>query len=669
MTSASTGGLRVLRVSEDGRYLVAEDGQPFFWLGDTAWELFHRLDLEESERYLSDRAAKGFTVIQAVVLAEHDGLGTPNAYGEVPLVDRDPTKPNEAYFAHVDAVVDMAADKGLYVGMLPTWGDKWLKKWGTGPVVFDPDNAETYGEFLGRRYKDKPIVWILGGDRNPETEENLAVIRAMARGLARGDGGRHLMTFHPSGGAGSSRWFHGDDWLDINMIQSGHGRRNASNYDMIAADYARTPVKPCVDGEPCYENIPVGFNPANGWFDDFDVRKAAYWAVFAGAHGHTYGCNDIWQMYAPPRGGAIHARTPWQEALDLPGAGHMQHVKNLMLSRPFLTRIPDQDLLVPRTPGGAGPRYVVYSRNADGDARLYIDGRPEAVSPIPGTFANWDASFRLALANEFTGDRPWRGDLLLVALYDRPLADEDVQARFRAGPGAVPENPIALYTFAEGSGRTVHDVSGRDGPVDLEITDPDAVSWLPDGGLSVKAPVLIASAGPASRLAEAAAGSQALSIEAWVRPADYEQAGPARIVTLSRDTSRRNFTLGQDGEAFQVRLRTTERSDNGLPGLSAPDLEGGHVQATRDADGSYAMAYIPEAGQAVSLDAGKLSGDRLKAWWYDPRTGVATAIEGDFQAGSKLTFTAPDEGPDWVLVVDDASRGFGAPGTVDPPPL
>ena len=94
-----------LRVSENQRYLQTADGKPFFWLGDTAWELFHRLTREEAEKYLKNRADKGFTVIQAVALAELDGLRDPNPYGEVPLENDDPTKPREAYFQHVDFII------------------------------------------------------------------------------------------------------------------------------------------------------------------------------------------------------------------------------------------------------------------------------------------------------------------------------------------------------------------------------------------------------------------------------------------------------------------------------------------------------------------------------------------------------------------------------------
>jgi hypothetical protein len=128
LASAAPGGASAahpLRVSADGRHLLQADGRPFFYLADTAWSLFHRLSREEADHYLRNRAAKGFTVIQAVALSENDGLRTPNAYGERPLVEHDPRRPNEAYFAHVDWVVDRAAELGLTIALLPTWGDKW----------------------------------------------------------------------------------------------------------------------------------------------------------------------------------------------------------------------------------------------------------------------------------------------------------------------------------------------------------------------------------------------------------------------------------------------------------------------------------------------------------------------------------------------------------------
>lgn len=347
-----------LQVSPDHRHLIRRDGTPFFWLGDTAWELFHRLDREDADLYLEDRARKGFTVIQAVVLAELEGLTVPNPYGDLPLVDQDPRRPNESYFEHVDYIVDRAETLGLFVGMLPTWGDKWNRKWGVGPEVFTPENARAYGRFLGARYRDEPIVWILGGDRNPETEEDLAIIRAMAEGLREGDGGVHLMTFHPQGGSASYDFFD-DAWLDFHMIQSGHGARDIANYAMVDRGSALTPVRPVLDGEPRYEDHPVDWNPDYGWFGDFDVRQAAYWSVLSGAFGHTYGDHNIWQMWHPDRLPVSAARTPWREALAHAGATQMGFMRRLFLSRPFLALRPDQDLL-------AGGSAAAHRRAAPG---------------------------------------------------------------------------------------------------------------------------------------------------------------------------------------------------------------------------------------------------------------------------------------------------------------
>ena len=342
-----------LSVSANKRFLVTKEGKPFFWLGDTAWELFHRLSREEADRYLKNRAEKGFTVIQAVALAELDGLHDPNFYGEIPLENDDPTKPRDAYFKHVDYIIDKAAQLGIYIALLPSWGDKVFKdRWGAGPEIFNAENAKVYGRWIGNRYKNKNnIIWVIGGDRTPD-ERAIAIWRSMAGGIVEGVGGhdKALMTFHPQPNAvqegGSSKYFHNDKWLDLNMLQTGHCREN-NVWDRIQVVYNRTPVKPVLDGEPLYEDHPVCFNAKDlGLSSAYDVRKHAYIDVFAGAFGHTYGCHDIWQMYAPNRISINGAHIPWYEAIDLPGAGQMKYLRQLIESRPMLDRVPDQSLVL-----------------------------------------------------------------------------------------------------------------------------------------------------------------------------------------------------------------------------------------------------------------------------------------------------------------------------------
>lgn len=357
-----------LEVSENRRFLVHEDGRPFFYLADTAWELFHRLNCEEADRYLEDRAAKGFTVIQAVALAELDGLRDPNAYGHLPLIDHDPARPHviegpsNDYWDHVDYIVDKAASLGLRIAFLPTWGDKWLLwSWGKGPLVFTPENARSYGEWLGKRYKNRPaIIWIVGGDRSLENETHYVIIRAMAAGLRAGDGGTHLISFHPPGRQGSAQWFHDDDWLDFNMRQNGHGVAY-EEYAQTLFDYQRSPAKPVIDGEPVYEDHPVAFKQVEqGHTVAVDVRHAMYWDLFNGAFGHAYGHHSIWQMYRPGKQPVNDPLMYWDEALSALGSEQMQHGRWLMESRPFLTRIPDPTLLVEGAPASAWPGAGVY---------------------------------------------------------------------------------------------------------------------------------------------------------------------------------------------------------------------------------------------------------------------------------------------------------------------
>lgn len=376
--------LAQLKVSSNKRFLITADNKPFFWLGDTAWELFHRLTREEADKYLTNRADKGFTVIQAVVLAELDGLHTPNAYGELPLENDDPAKPREAYFRHVDYIISKATALGLYIGLLPTWGDKVFKStWGAGPEIFTADNARAYGRWIGNRYRhSKNIIWILGGDRNPD-EKGIAIWRAMAAGITEGVGGQDnaLMTFHPQPNSledgGSSKYFHNDEWLDVNMFQTGHCREN-NIWDRMQVVYNRAPYKPVLDGETLYEDHPVCFNAKDlGTSSAYDIRKHAYLDVFAGACGHTYGCHDVWQMYTPERTPVNGPHFPWYVALDLPGAGEMRYLRRLIESRPMLDRVPGQSVITAAM--GANDR-IQATRGKDYIFVYSTQGKPVTVN-------------------------------------------------------------------------------------------------------------------------------------------------------------------------------------------------------------------------------------------------------------------------------------------------
>jgi hypothetical protein len=368
-----------LKVTADGHYLQYEDGTPFFWLGDTGWELFHRLTKEEINIYLENRRAKGFNVIQAVILAEFNGLKKPNQYGDVPLIDLDPKKPNEKYFELVDYTVNLAEEKNMFVGLLPTWGDKVTKLWGEGPVIFNETNAYVYGKWLGDRYKNYPnIIWILGGDRPPFTDsiDYRPIWRAMAKGITEGANDKAIFTYHTWGGHSTSEYIHDEGWLSINTMQTGHGSgHDVAVWKMIEHDYNLKPTKPTLDAEPNYEDHPVNpwpkWDPANGYFRDYDVRKQTYRSVFSGACGVTYGHHAVWQFLSAREDTINHADRYWTNAINRPGAFQVGYLKKLIESYSPLNRIPDQSIIVEGQ--GEKGEYITAFRNDDNKyAMIYL---------------------------------------------------------------------------------------------------------------------------------------------------------------------------------------------------------------------------------------------------------------------------------------------------------
>jgi hypothetical protein len=369
MASAFAQSTRIqpLKISANGRYFTTASGAPFFWLGDTGWLLFNKLTREEAEKYLEDRRSKGFNVIQVMVV---HSAGQVNAYGDAALenknVARPRTTPGNAftdtlqydYWDHVDYIIDKATEKGLYMALVPVWGSN------VKAGLVTQEQARTYTAWLAARYKNKPnIIWLNGGDI--KGSDSLAVWNTIGATLHKDDPG-HIATYHPRGRFQSSTWFHNEPWLQFNMFQSGH--RNYAqdtsagelhygedNWRYIQADYQRKPIKPTLDGEPSYEGIPQGLHDTlqPSW-TAADVRRYGYWSVFAGGAGYTYGNNAVMQMHKPgDKDGNYGVKDFWYHAIDDEGARQMKYLKDLMLSRPYLERVPDQSLIA----GNPGEKY------------------------------------------------------------------------------------------------------------------------------------------------------------------------------------------------------------------------------------------------------------------------------------------------------------------------
>lgn len=347
----------LLRVADNGRYFCVGDS-PFFWLADTAWLLFHKLTLEESENYLRNRRELDFNVILADFIHVGDQR---NHAGQAALTEGDLARPaaDSGFWQHVDRVLDIAEGLGLYMGILPVWGSSIVKG-----GSLNMGNVDAYMDFILQRYHNRPnLIWIAGGDVRGDVAPELFC--RMGQRMKE-DNGQRLVGYHPFGRTTSAFWFHQESWLDFNLFQSGHRRYDQKDlgawddnneregwfgedcWRYVERDRARTPVKPVLDGEPSYEGIPQGLHDSTQpYWQAADVRRYAYWSVLAGAAGHTYGHNAIMQFYGDPgRKGAYGVKCLWTDAVHHPGGAQMAFLKGLMESVDYGNGRPAQEYLL-----------------------------------------------------------------------------------------------------------------------------------------------------------------------------------------------------------------------------------------------------------------------------------------------------------------------------------
>lgn len=315
MASAQQTALPI-KVSENGRYFVDQNGDPVFWLGTTQWELFHGFSQEDARTILEESRKNGFTFVQVKLMGGGDGT-KPNVYGQKAWINNDPLMPNEAYFRNVDAVIQMARDNNLVI--LPSIYHQSYRKYIT------LEKARRWAKWVSQRYKDAPnIVWTT----TPQAkQEFVPIIRELAAGLREGDGGRHLISFKPDPSPYSSSFLHTESWLDFNSMQTWNAVKLI--YPMVTHDYNLKPVKPVLMAEGAYEGgFEYKFDVTPLW-----VRRQAYYSYLAGAH-HTYGHNANWRVLPT-----------WKEALNAPGAIQMGVLKKIFLARKeWWLLVPDQSL-------------------------------------------------------------------------------------------------------------------------------------------------------------------------------------------------------------------------------------------------------------------------------------------------------------------------------------
>ncbi len=316
-----------LRVIEGNPFFYCGE-KPFFWLGDTAWLLFHKLKFEEIQRYLRNRSEKGFNVIQITLVHYLPAL---NAYGHNAFID------NSGYWNLVDETVAEANKLGLYLALLPHWGNLQEK--------FSLTEMKEYIAFLATRYTDKKnIIWVVGGDtRGDSAFDYWTTMGNLLKSMTKDQ----LITFHPFGRTSSVDFFKDSEWIDFHMFQSGHRRYDQSslqawddsqlhhygedNWQYVRDSNTLHTIKPIIDAEPSYEHIPQGLHVKDEpYWNQKQVRRYGWWSVLAGAGGFTYGHNSIMQFYNGQGSGDFFVKIKWQDALHAPASDAVAHMKHIM---------------------------------------------------------------------------------------------------------------------------------------------------------------------------------------------------------------------------------------------------------------------------------------------------------------------------------------------------
>jgi len=333
-----------LRVGPDHRHLVDQAGLPFLVQGDAAWSLISGLTKEEAETYLEARRRQGFNSI-IVNLIEHKFRGPVNRYGEGPFTTAgDFSTPNEKYFAHADWVIRKAQEKGIQVFLAPIYlgyigtEEGWIEELqANGPV-----KARNWGGYVGKRYRDfDNILWIIGGDRNPDKARE--AVDAVAQGIKETDD-RHLLTAHCHPENSAIDQYREEGWIDLNDTYT-----YGIVHQKLLADYGRQPATPFVLIETSYE----GEHNSSA----VQIRRQAYWAILCGATGQFMGNRPIW-LFDPG----------WEAALNSPGALDMQRLYTLFRSRPWSELVPDpkHEVVVDGLGEFHGMDYLSAARTDDG---------------------------------------------------------------------------------------------------------------------------------------------------------------------------------------------------------------------------------------------------------------------------------------------------------------
>jgi len=332
----SFAGMPKLKISENKRFLIKEDGSPFVWIGETNW-FFAKLPPETIDKILDKRSKQGFTIMFVSCrekLYNGDGPGPIN-------------NPNEKWWGYLDEYIAKCEKRNIYVGITLGW-------WGKTKSL-SADELFRYGKWVGNRYKNNNnIVWLTLGESGSHKRKSTIPddkLNALVRGIREGDTGKKLLTVHADFKRGTSL-SNDAEICDFNNWQTSQwggttdlprkDNRNWTVWEAIEFDYNKRyngKPKPTLDSEAWYENNKdfCGATP-------FNIRRRAYFTIFAGAFGHTYGAGGIWDGLTSEKGCSESATG----AIEYQGARDIGYLSSFLheLGDDFLKLRPGQSIIL-----------------------------------------------------------------------------------------------------------------------------------------------------------------------------------------------------------------------------------------------------------------------------------------------------------------------------------
>lgn len=315
-----------LKSSEDKRYLVDARNNPVFLKGCAAWRMGYNVSLNAVKQFMEDRKSKKFNALIIQISPEFQGGGNvPNVYGEYPFHDKDVSRPNEKFFAHVDSVLQACYNQNFVVILFPLYlgccHDGWLEILQQKPN--DLQKIKVYGKWVTNRYrKFSNIIWASGGDHH-ETVESLTFAKAVSEA-----DNTHLHMYHTGPGSTSTERLPDAEWLTLSATYTYFPAMEDqfANYPHVYAQlYAeglRKRKLPHIMFESAYEY-------ERGETTQF-LRRQAYWALLGGSSGHFFGNRDLWKM-----------NENWPNALNTPGNESMQIFHSFVETLSWQTLQPD----------------------------------------------------------------------------------------------------------------------------------------------------------------------------------------------------------------------------------------------------------------------------------------------------------------------------------------